>query len=185
MSRTDRLSPQARAKLAVFVVSARPQSGKTKVGEVIAQALGVDLAISSAVVNTRIEAEFGFPAGTIALVRAVRPEYFRPDLIATANAMAAAGESPGLLCVRAGARVIDGMRRVSEVKESAKEARARGLVPVVIFVERPDNDSRVNDNTESDGLRAIADAVVLNDAGLSELPARALSTLYCLAASRF
>jgi 3'-phosphoadenosine 5'-phosphosulfate sulfotransferase len=83
--------------------------------------------------------------------------------------MAAQGNSPGLLCVKEGHRLIDGMRRVSEVEDSQAEARQRGLIPVVLFVENPKDLARVNDNTESAGLRHIANGIIVNDSTVEEL----------------
>ena len=88
--------------------------------------------------------------------------------------MAAAGQSPGLLCVQAGSRVIDGMRRVSEVRESCAEARKRGLMPIVLFVENPRDAARVNDNSEGPGLRLLADAIIINDSSMTALRSRTL-----------
>jgi hypothetical protein len=171
------LGPALRARLAVFVVSGRPRSGKTTVSTIAAEFLGVAPVISSHQVNGRIETRLGLKPGTIIAERAIDPERFRPELIAEANAMAAAGMSPGLLCVQAGSRVIDGMRRVSEVRESCTEARRRGLIPIVLFVENPHDATRVNDNTESFGLRSIADAVITNDASVDHLRSRTLAAI--------
>jgi hypothetical protein len=171
------LVPALRARLAIFVVSGRPRSGKTTVSAIAAEFLGVTPVISSHQVNGRIETRLGLRPGTIIAERVIDPERFRPELIAEANAMAAAGMSPGLLCVRAGSRVIDGMRRVSEVRESRAEARKRGLIPIVLFVENPRDAVRINDNTESLGLRAMADVVIRNDASVDHLRTRTLAAI--------
>ena len=174
---TSALVPALRARLAIFVVSGRPRSGKTTVSAIAAEFLGVSPVISSTVVNRRIEARMGLAPGTIAAERVLDPEHFRPELIAEGNAMAAAGMSPGLLCVQAGSRVIDGMRRVSEVRESCAEARKRGLIPIVLFVDNPRDATRVNDNTESLGLRSIADVIISNDASVEHLRTRTLAAI--------
>jgi len=55
------------------------------------------------------------------------------------------------------------------VEDSQAEARSRGLIPVVLFVENPKDLARVNDNTESAGLRRIANAIIVNDSTVEEL----------------
>jgi len=160
--------------MAIFVVSGRPRSGKTTVSAIAADFLGVQPVISSSAVSSRVEARLHLTPGTISAQRAIDPERFRPELIAEGNAMAAAGQSPGLLCVQAGSRVIDGMRRVSEVRESCAEARKRGLMPIVLFVENPRDAARVNDNSEGPGLRLLADAIIINDSSMTALRSRTL-----------
>ena len=167
----------SRERMAIFVVSGRPRSGKTTVSAIAADFLGVKPVISSSAVSSRVEARLHLNPGAISAQRALDPELFRPELIAEGNAMAAAGQSPGLLCVQAGSRVIDGMRRVSEVRESCAEARKRGLIPMVLFVENPRDAARVNDNSESTGLRLLADAIIINDSSMTALRNRTLAAI--------
>ena len=156
-------------RLAVFIVSGRPRSGKTTVCAIVAALIGAMPVESSSMVTWPIEQAMGLERGTIERERLIDAERYRPEMIKVANAMAAEGNSPGLLCVKAGHRLIDGMRRVSEVEDSQAEARSRGLIPVVLFVENPKDLARVNDNTESAGLRRIANAIIVNDSTVEEL----------------
>jgi len=173
----EELDPALFDRLAVFVVSGRPRSGKTTVCEMAADYLGVAPIKSSVMVNPRVETNLGLPEGTVERARAANAEAYRQNLIDEANAMAAAGRPPGLLCVEAGFRVIDGMRRVAEVNISRAAARKQGLLPIVLFVENPQNDIRANDNTESLGLHNMADAIIRNDDGLDVLRARTIKAL--------
>jgi len=165
------------ARLAVFVVSGRPRSGKTTVCEMAADYLGVSPIKSSVMVNPQVEKLLNLPEGTVERARAANAEAFRPELIAVGDAMAAAGRPPGLVCLEAGFRVIDGMRRVSEVEISRAAAQGLGLLPIVLFVENPGNDTRVNDNTESAGLYALSDAVIRNDDSLGVLRERTIAAM--------
>jgi hypothetical protein len=152
----------------VFVVAGAKQSGKSTVAALFGHRLGVEYVESSAVINERIEKERGLPRGTIAAARAQHHDNWRAEQIAVGNAMSAAGEPPGLLCVRRGYRVIDGIRRGKELRLSVEAARAAGRVPLVVFVDRPGGQGAA-DNTEGPALRAQADAMIINDSTMAAL----------------
>ena len=82
--------------------------------------------------------------------------------------MSAEGTSPGVECVRRGYRVIDGIRRREELEAALAEVRAGGGRSLVLCVRRP-NAPALADNTESAALEALADEVIVNDAGLDRL----------------
>ena len=90
--------------------------------------------------------------------------------------MAAEGTSPGVECVRRGYRVIDGIRRREELEAAVAEVRARGGLPIVICVRRP-NAPALADNTESAALAALADVIIENDGPLSRLRRRTSAAL--------
>ena len=89
--------------------------------------------------------------------------------------MRATGDHPGAVCVREGYRVVDGIRSVAELQAARLEALRLGLRPLVLCIERPG--LVVSDNTDAAGLRAEADAVLINDGSLDELLARARAAI--------
>lgn len=164
------------APATVLVVALAPQSGKSTVAAEAARLLHTPWINSSAVIAERLEQRLGLPAGRIAETRAVDHEAYRPALIEEGNRMAAEGTSPGVECVRRGYRVIDGIRRREELEAAIHEVRARGGLPIVICVRRPDAPA-LADNTESVALASLADVTIDNDGPLSRLRRRTSSAL--------
>lgn len=154
--------------LSIFVVGGTEQSGKTTVAARCAAILGTAAISSSVMLNPLVEKRLRLPSGTIALARARDHNAYRADLIAETDRLSAREESAGLLCLRAGYRVIDGLRRASEVKQCRAAARKRGWRPLVLFLERSGRGA-ATDNTETAALRRLADAVISNDGGLDHL----------------
>ena len=148
--------------LVLFVVATAPQSGKSTAAGFFAQWLATPRVESSSMINERVERRLGLEPGTIVRVRRTSPATYRPELVDEGNRMAAEGMSPGLLCVLAGYRVIDGIRRGTELAASVVEARARGFEPFIVCVERAAGD-HATDNTEAATLRSMADVVIQND----------------------
>jgi hypothetical protein len=124
----------------------------------------------------RAERRLDLEPGAILRARRSNPANYRPELVDEGNRMAAEGMSPGLLCVLAGYRVIDGIRRGEELAASIAEARHRGLEPFVVCVERAAG-AHATDNTEAATLRAMADAVIKNDGRMAELEAASRAAL--------
>jgi hypothetical protein len=153
--------------IAVFVIGGTAKSGKTTVANYCAERLGTAAITSSSIIEPLVDAQLGLPRGTVARYRQIDRDAFRQALIETANALAERGEPPGLLCVKAGFRIVDGIRRVTELALAKAEAERLGLRPIVIFVERPG--MPIVDNTESDGLRAMADVEIVNDGDVTAL----------------
>jgi hypothetical protein len=156
--------------LAVLVVALAPQSGKSTVAALAAERLGTEWRASSAPVVERLEAELGLAPGTIAAERALDHDRYRAELVALGDEMAGRGELPGVLCIEAGFRVVDGIRRAHELEATRAAARERGWRPLVLCVERPGQE--LTDNTEADALRRAADLVIVNDGSLEELRRR-------------
>lgn len=156
------------SELLVIVVATAPQAGKTTVAHHLAARLGTDHVASSSVVARRVERALELDPGTIAAARALDPDHYRPELIAEADAMREAGLHPGVLCVEAGYRVIDGLRTEAELDATIAAARAAGLRPFVVCVDRP-IDGHPGDNTERDELLARADAILENRGSLADL----------------
>jgi len=149
----------------VLIVATTQQAGKSTAAQFLADRLGTTAMSTSAAIAERVEEQLGLPAGTIVATRAVSPEKFRPELIAEGDRMAAAGLAPGIVAVQRGHRVIDGIRREQELRDTIVQAeRLFGRKPVVICLERPGSTS--NDNTESAALRRLSDYVVQNDGSI-------------------
>lgn len=163
---TINLTPLER--LAVFVVGGTERSGKTTVAARCAALLGTPAITSSAMLNPLVEKRLQLPRGTIAAARARDHNAYRSELIFETNRLAERGLSAGLLCVEAGYRVIDGMRRAAEVEQSLAAARARGWYPVILYVERKGM-GKATDNTEASALQAMADAIIFNAGSLDDL----------------
>ena len=160
--------PLSDPSLLVIVVATAPQAGKTTVACHVALRLKVDHVPSSRVVVERVERALSLSPGTIVAVRTSSPETYRPELIAEADAMRAAGVYPGVLCVEAGYRIIDGLRTEAELDATLAAAAARGLHALVLCVDRPVG-AHAPDNTERDRLLARADAVVRNTGSIKDL----------------
>lgn len=156
------------AVLCVFVV-ARPRAGKSTVAAAFERALGVPYIESSVILNEQVEHERHLPAGTIAAARATDREIWRPELIAAGNAALAAGAPAGLVCVRRGFRVIDGIRQSEELHLAMAEARRRGLVPLTVFVESQRGIEGPKDNTQAQALLGLSHVVLHNDSTIAAL----------------
>ena len=155
------------ASLTCFVVAPAKRSGKSLVASLLAAALDVDWVASSDMVVERLEPRLGLAPGTIKAARHSNAESFRAEMVAEGNRMTADGNAPGVLCVRRGYVVIDGLRRGAEVADASAEARHLGRTPVVICVERAS--ATGTDNSESDALRAAADFTIRNDGTIEDL----------------
>ena len=107
---------------------------------------------------------------TIARERALDHDRYRAELVALGDEMAERGELPGVLCVEAGFRVIDGIRREHELAATRDAARAKGWRTLILCVERPGQQR--TDNTEAEALRRAADLMLLNDGSLDDLRRR-------------
>lgn len=153
----------------IFVVATAPQSGKTTVARLFSQLTGEEWAPSSRPVVERLERRLDLPAGTIDRIRSTDSERYRPELIEEGNRMAAEGLSPGLLSVRAGYAVIDGLRREKELAESRDEVLMSRRCCLIVCVVRPTDGEQTQDNTEAEGLLAQADTVLLNNGDLGQL----------------
>ena len=156
--------------LAVLIVALAPQSGKSTVAALVAERLGTPWRASSAPVIERLEGELGLAPGTIARERALDHDRYRAELVALGDEMAERGELPGVLCVEAGFRVIDGIRREHELAATRDAARAKGWRTLILCVERPGQ--QLTDNTEAEALRRAADLMLLNDGSLDDLRRR-------------
>lgn len=159
----------------IFVVALAPQSGKSTVARHLAEQLGVPWAASSWAVSRSLESRLDLPSGRIAADRVADHERWRPELIEEGDRMREAGDHPGAVCVREGYRVVDGIRSVIELQAARLEALKLGLRPTVLCIERPG--LAVSDNTDAAGLRAEADAILVNDGSLDELLARARAAI--------
>lgn len=160
---------------AVFVVALAPQSGKSTVARHLAARLGTPWAASSWAVARSLESRLELSVGQIAADRAADHDRWRAELIEEGDRMRAEGVHPGAVCVREGYRIVDGIRSVAELQAARLEALRLGLRPLVLCIERPG--ATLSDNTDAAGLRAEADAVIVNDGSLDELLARATAAL--------
>ena len=150
----------------ILIVATTQQAGKSTAAQFLAERLKTTAMSTSAAIAERVEEQLGLAPGTIVAVRAQSPEKFRPELIAEGDRMAAAGLPPGIVAVQRGHRVIDGIRREQELRDTIAQAELLfGRKPVVICLERPGSTS--NDNTEAAALRRLSDHVVTNDGSLS------------------
>ena len=156
--------------LAVLIVALAPQSGKSTVAALVAERLQTPWRASSAPVIERLEGELGLAPGKIARERVLDHDRYRAELVALGDEMAERGELPGVLCVEAGFRVIDGIRREHELAATRDAARAKGWRTLILCVERPGQ--QLTDNTEAEALRRAADLMLLNDGSLDDLRRR-------------
>ena len=146
-----------------FVIATRKQSGKSTAAKILAKFTGAKEIGTSAIINEIVEHEHDLPAGTIARARATDPEAYRPELIATGDLMDAQGRTVGVVALERGYRIIEGIRRTAELRKAIAYAQSHSSVPpYVICLENPDS-SIPADNTEADGLRALADVVIPNN----------------------
>lgn len=152
-----------------FVVAPAKRSGKSLVASLLAAALDVDWVASSDMVIERLEPRLGLAPGTIKAARHSNAESFRTEMVEEGNRMTTAGAAPGVLCVRRGYTVIDGLRRGAEVTDASAEARRLGRQPIVICVERAI--ATGTDNSEGAALRAAADFTIRNDGTIEDLAA--------------
>lgn len=159
-----------RAALCVFVV-ARPQAGKSTVAAAFERALGVPFIESSIVLNEQLEHARHLPVGTIAAARAANHEQWRPELVVAGKAALAAGKPAGLICVRRGFRIIDGIRAGEELHMAMAEARKRHLVPLVVFVESQRGRQGPKDSTQAEALMGLSHLVLHNDSSIADLDA--------------
>ena len=160
----------------ILVVALAPQSGKSTVAAEASRLLGSPWINSSAVIAERLEQRLGLTKGQIAAARTIDHDAYRPALIEEGNRMAAEGTSPGVECVRRGYRVIDGIRRRTELEAAVAEIRRAQGLPIVICVRRP-NAPALADNTEAAALAALADVIIDNDGPLSRLRRQTASVL--------
>lgn len=156
-------------RVVALVVAPAKQSGKSLVASLLAAALETDWIASSDVVTERLEARLGLAPGTVKEARHANPETFRDDLVAEGNRMTAAGEAPGVLCVRRGYGVIDGIRRESELAAARAQCETLGRIPVVICVTR--RSAVGSDNTEAAAMLEAADYTIANDGSIEDLAA--------------
>ena len=144
-----------------FVVGTSEGSGKTLAAKHLSERFGFPLFSSSVVIEPEVERVLGLAPGTVAAARALVRSSYRDDLVREGDAMRARGNPPGVACVRAGHRIIDGLRLGTEVVASVECARSMGLDPMVICLDR--HGRPPSDNTDVPGLRAAADAFIQND----------------------
>jgi hypothetical protein len=164
------------APATILVVALAPQSGKSTVAAEASRLLGSPWINSSAVIAERLEQRLGLAKGQIAAARVIDHDAYRPALIEEGDRMAAEGTSPGVECVRRGYRVIDGIRRRTELEAAVAEIRRTQGHPIVICVRRP-NAPALADNTEAVALAALADVIIDNDGPLSRLRRQTASVL--------
>jgi single-stranded-DNA-specific exonuclease len=145
-----------------LIIATRKQSGKSTAAKILAKFTGAREIGTSAIINEIVEQEHDLPAGTIARTRATDPEAYRPELIATGNRMDDMGQTVGVLAQQRGYRIIEGIRRTGELRKAIDFAREHSSrPPFVICLENPDSTVPA-DNTEADGLRALADVIIPN-----------------------
>ena len=144
-----------------FVVGTSEESGKTLVAEYLMRRFGVPTVSSSVVIEPRVDVLLGKPVGTVAEARKMWRDAYRQDLVDEGDRMRAAGHPPGVVCVRKGYRIIDGLRTGPELAASIDYARSIGLDPFVFCVDR--HGRPPIDNTDVAGLSALADTMIHND----------------------
>jgi single-stranded-DNA-specific exonuclease len=151
------------AKQIVFIVGASPRSGKTEASRIVARLLDTPAIGTSDVINEMLEKDLDLAPGTIRADRDQNPDKWRPELVAKGNWMADNGLTAGILGLQRGYRVIEGVRRASELKEAIGYARTiSGLRPMVLCLIDPGASARVNDNTEGESLIALSDRLIEN-----------------------
>ena len=159
----ERVVSSMNTKQIVFIVGASPQSGKTEASRIVARLLDTPAVGTSDVINEMLEKDLNLAAGTIRADRDRNPDKWRPELVAKGNWMADNGLTAGILALQRGYRVIEGVRRASELKEAIGYARSiSGLRPIVLCLIDPNAPARVNDNTEGESLIALSDRLIEN-----------------------
>jgi single-stranded-DNA-specific exonuclease len=146
-----------------LVIATRKQSGKSTAAKILAKLTGAREIGTSIIINEIVEKEHDLASGTIARARIDNPEAYRPELIATGNRMDDEGQTVGVVALTRGYRIVEGIRRTDELRKAIDYTRAHtGRAPFVICLENPDA-SVPADNTEAEGLRALADVVIPNN----------------------
>ena len=138
-----------------YLIIGNPWAGKTLATALLADFIGVASGSTDSIVYEELAKERGVPRWSL---EASAKESLRPDLVRVGNALC--DQDPAALVsplLARGARVIDGIRRRFELKAARQAARASGLIPVVVWVDRC---SAVKDNT--DVMRSDADYVISN-----------------------
>lgn len=161
-----------------IIVMGKPKSGKTEASKFLAEVLKCKRAsCSNLLYEIAMIVKTGQPCGQVTPQQIADfvqgfdelggKEWLRPMLVALGNHLTE--EDPSylvrVLCNR-GCRVIDGVRRQSELREFLTFASRQFMTPLCLWVDRPGIED-ITDNTEVSS--ADADVIVTNDGDLEHL----------------
>lgn len=153
----------------VLIVATSQQAGKSTGAHFVAGMIDAPFISTSRVISERVEDKLDLERGIIPATRARDSEAYRQDLIDEGNRMDEEGQPAGVAALARGFRVIEGIRRADELRQTIAHAqRLYGQSPLVICIERPGGPA-LNDNTEAAGLKELADEVIANDGDFESL----------------
>ena len=145
-----------------FFIIGQYGAGKSLFGELIASGVGVPRASTCYIVYEELARQRGVQRWEL---ESCPKEEILGDLVRVGNALCDVDPSALVApLLERGVRVIDGIRRPGELKAARQAARACGLWPIVVWVDRH---TSVKDNTEV--TAADADYVISNHADVAHL----------------